>query len=80
MNARVMAKTNYFDGLVQADATTNGPDWLMALRAAASARTDTLALPGARDDDWRFTDIGALRKLSFHYRRSAPPPADIRRL
>lgn len=80
MNARVMAKTNYFDGLVQTDATTNGPDWLMALRAAASARTDTLTLPGARDEDWRFTDIGPLRKLSFHYPTPAAralTPADI---
>ncbi|OGI42264.1 MAG: Fe-S cluster assembly protein SufD [Candidatus Muproteobacteria bacterium RBG_16_64_11] len=71
MNAHSMRKTNYFDGLVQARDQANGPDWLMALRAAARARTDTLALPGARDEDWRFTDIAPLRKLSFHY----PPPA-----
>ncbi len=67
MNARAMAKTNYFDGLVQTGAATGGPDWLMALRAEASARTDTLALPDIRDEDWRFTDIGPLRKHTFHY-------------
>ncbi|MBI5611552.1 MAG: Fe-S cluster assembly protein SufD, partial [Gammaproteobacteria bacterium] len=66
-----MAKTNYFDGLVRTDAPAGGPNWLTALRAAASARTDTLALPGARDEDWRFTDIAPLRKLSFH----SPAPA-----
>jgi len=72
MNARAMPKAVYFDGLVQAGAPPNGPDWLNALRAAASARTDTLALPSTRDEDWRFTDIAPLRKLSFHYAANAP--------
>lgn len=80
MNASAMAKTNYFDGLVQAGAAVSGPDWLMALRAEASARTDTLTLPDIHDEDWRFTDIGPLRKHSFHYPTPAARPlttADI---
>jgi len=80
MNALAMAKTNYFSGLVQADAAAIGPDWLLALHTAASARIDTLALPSARDEDWRFTDIGPLRKFSFHLPTPAQrtlTPADI---
>ncbi len=70
MNANPMAKTVYFNGLVQADAATNIPIWLSALRATADARTSGLALPDTRNEDWRFTDITPLRKLSFQY---APP-------
>ena len=72
MNALTVAKMVYFDGLVQAGAAPNGPDWLNALRATASARTATLTLPDIRDEDWRFTDIGPLRKLSFQYAVSPP--------
>ena len=80
MNAPAMAKTIYFDGLVQADPAPTAPDWLSGLRASASARTATLTLPDTRNEDWRFTDIGPLRKLSFQYAAGTPrtlTPDDI---
>ncbi len=39
--------------------------WINALRAEAVNRTDVLALPTLRDEEWRFTDISRLTKLSF---------------
>jgi Fe-S cluster assembly protein SufD len=80
MNAHAMAKTSYFDGLVQAEAAANVPVWLNTLRTSAATRTAGLALPDTRNEDWRFTDIGPLRKLSFQCSPSLPraiTPADI---
>ncbi len=39
--------------------------WINALRAEAVNRTDVLALPTLRDEEWRFTDISPLTRLSF---------------
>ncbi len=39
--------------------------WINALRAEAVNRVDVLALPTLRDEEWRFTDISRLTKLSF---------------
>jgi Fe-S cluster assembly protein SufD len=39
--------------------------WLNALRTAAAKRLEVLPLPTRRDEDWRFTDIARLTKLSF---------------
>ena len=39
--------------------------WINALRAEAVTRLEVLALPTLRDEEWRFTDISQLTKLSF---------------
>ncbi len=39
--------------------------WLNQLRANAVDRVSTLKLPTTRDEEWRFTDISPLAKLSF---------------
>jgi len=39
--------------------------WINALRAEAVNRLDVLKLPTLRDEEWRFTDISRLTKLSF---------------
>lgn len=39
--------------------------WINALRAEAASRLDVLALPTLRDEEWRFTDISQLARLSF---------------
>jgi Fe-S cluster assembly protein SufD len=39
--------------------------WINALRAEAGNRLDVLTLPTLRDEEWRFTDISQLTKLSF---------------
>jgi Fe-S cluster assembly protein SufD len=42
-----------------------------ALRAAALAHLDGLALPTLRDEAWRFTDLSPLKRLSFQPVQSA---------
>jgi Fe-S cluster assembly protein SufD len=39
--------------------------WLKALRAQAVERLGVLKQPTTRDEDWRFTDISLLSKMSF---------------
>ncbi len=39
---------------------------LNTLRAAAVERVGVLTVPTTRDEDWRFTDISLLTKMSFH--------------
>jgi Fe-S cluster assembly protein SufD len=39
--------------------------WLNQLRANAVDRVSTLKVPTTRDEEWRFTDISPLAKLSF---------------
>jgi Fe-S cluster assembly protein SufD len=39
--------------------------WINALRTEAANRLDVLMLPTTRDEEWRFTDISPLTKLSF---------------
>ncbi len=39
--------------------------WLNALRAEAVDRVGELTVPTLRDEDWRFTDISPLTRLSF---------------
>ncbi len=55
--------------------------WLNALRAAALERVGVLTVPTLRDEDWRFTDISLLTKVSFHPVRTAInlQAADIQR-
>ena len=40
--------------------------WLNKLRAAAVERVGALTVPTTRDEEWRFTDISLLTKMSFH--------------
>jgi Fe-S cluster assembly protein SufD len=39
--------------------------WVNALRAQAIGRLDVLRLPTPRDEEWRFTDLSSLTRLSF---------------
>lgn len=40
--------------------------WLNVLRAEAVDRVGVLTVPTLRDEEWRFTDISLLNKMSFH--------------
>jgi len=51
--------------------------WLNDLRAEAVDRVGVLTVPTVRDEDWRFTDISPLTRLSFQPLRTATPPAAI---
>ncbi len=45
--------------------------WFNALRAEAVDRVGVLSVPTTRDEEWRFTDISPLTKLSFQPVRTA---------
>lgn len=47
--------------------------WLNQLRAEAVDRVGALKVPTTRDEEWRFTDISPLAKLSFQPAHAAPP-------
>jgi len=46
--------------------------WLNRLRADAVDRVGALTVPTTRDEEWRFTDISPLTRISFQPARSAP--------
>lgn len=53
--------------------------WINSLRAEAVERVGVLTVPTVRDEDWRFTDISQLTRLSFQPARTeiSLQPADI---
>ena len=55
--------------------------WINALRAEAVDRLGVLTVPTMRDEEWRFTDLSPLTRLSFQPVRSATSlrAADIER-
>jgi len=57
----------YFEALLagQPQLPTSPLAWINVLRAKAVNRLDVLKLPTLRDEEWRFTDISRLTKLSF---------------
>ena len=46
-------------------AAASGSAWLDQRRAAALERANRVALPSTRDEEWRFTDLSPLTRLSF---------------
>ncbi|MBI5911428.1 MAG: Fe-S cluster assembly protein SufD [Betaproteobacteria bacterium] len=59
------ASTGYLDSLLQGQPSASSLTWLNQLRANAVERVGALTVPTTRDEDWRFTDISPLTKLSF---------------
>ena len=41
-------------------ATAEGPEWIEPVRRAAMERFARTGFPGARDEEWRFTPLGAI--------------------
>lgn len=53
------------------------PSWLDAIRRSGQERFDSVGFPSARDEEWRFTQIGPITKTRF---RAAARDASGRRL
>jgi Fe-S cluster assembly protein SufD len=63
----------YLDSLLQqGQPPESSLTWLNELRANAVDRVGALTVPTTRDEDWRFTDISPLTKLSFQPAQSLP--------
>jgi Fe-S cluster assembly protein SufD len=67
--------TSYLDSLLQGQPPASPLSWLNQLRANAVDRVGALTVPTTRDEDWRFTDISPLTKLSFQPAQGVPPLA-----
>jgi Fe-S cluster assembly protein SufD len=65
----------YLDSLLQGQPPASSLTWLNQLRANAVDRVGALTVPTTRDEDWRFTDISPLTKLSFQPAQGMPPLA-----
>ncbi|HEV7820247.1 MAG TPA: Fe-S cluster assembly protein SufD [Burkholderiales bacterium] len=78
-----VATNNYLAGLLagRPTAAPSPSGWFNDLRAHAVDRVGAATVPTTRDEDWRFTDISPLTKISFQPVRaaSALAPADIAR-
>ena len=46
-------------------ATADGPEWLEPLRRSAMERFARTGFPGSRDEEWRFTPLGAIAQGSW---------------
>ncbi len=67
--------TGYLDSLLQGRPPASPLTWLNELRANAVDRVGALTVPTTRDEDWRFTDISPLTKLSFQPVQDVAPVA-----
>ncbi|HXA75707.1 MAG TPA: Fe-S cluster assembly protein SufD [Candidatus Acidoferrales bacterium] len=68
-----------FDGF-EKSAASRDPSWLRKLRQDGFARFSEVGFPTTRDEDWRFTNPGAISKTPFHLIRnghSLPLQKDI---
>lgn len=64
--------SGYLDSLLhQGRPPASSLTWLNELRANAVDRLGALTVPTTRDEDWRFTDISPLTKLTFQPAQSA---------
>ncbi|MDA1107501.1 MAG: Fe-S cluster assembly protein SufD [Proteobacteria bacterium] len=78
-------RDDFLDGLVRCwpDVAAQDAAWLKALRARAAGRVAALHFPDRRDEEWRFTDLSALRELNFEpapLQKLQAPFADFERL
>ena len=66
---------SYLAGLLagQSQQASSPLAWLNALRRAAVERVGVLALPTTRDEEWRFTEISPLTRMSFGPAQSVTP-------
>lgn len=62
-----IARSAFLDGLLGDRPVTDQPGLrgIDQLRARALERANALSVPTTRDEDWRFTDLGALARMSF---------------
>ena len=71
----VVTRDNYLKGLLQGQSQLSASplERLNRLRANAVGRVSTLRMPTKSDEEWRFTDISPLTKMSFQPMRTASP-------
>ena len=68
---RVEGRNDYLENLLQGRELAAGVAWLQTLRMRAVERANELTVPTTRDEEWRFTDLSPLYKMSFSCAASA---------
>lgn len=92
MSMGMVASNSYLENLLQGQPQLPPSPlaWFNQLRSSAVDRASVLKLPTTRDEEWRFTDISPLAKLSFQPVRALatsatpsalaiPEPAEVER-
>src|SRR5687768_11689497 len=83
MSVSMVTGGSYLESLLQGQPQlpSSPSAWLNQLRADAVDRVGALKVPTTRDEEWRFTDISPLAKLSFQPVRavSSLQTADVER-
>lgn len=74
MSVSMVTGSSYLESLLQGQPQLPSSPlaWLNQLRADAVDRAGTLKVPTTRDEEWRFTDISPLSRLSFQPVRAEP--------
>jgi Fe-S cluster assembly protein SufD len=66
MSTAVSARHPWLEALLAGhEASRDGASWLQARRAEALERANALTVPTLRDEEWRFTDLAPLTRISF---------------
>lgn len=55
----------------------NEPGWLTRLRKAAMLRFEEKGFPTTKDEEWKYTDISAIKKSEFELAPSAQAPLSV---
>lgn len=83
MSVSMVTGSGYLESLLQGQPQlpSSPLTWLNQLRAEAVDRVGALKVPTTRDEEWRFTDISPLAKLSFQPAHAVPPlqASDVKR-
>jgi len=69
----VQAQGSFLATLLAAAQGGGARQWLKSLRAGALERANAVSVPTTRDEDWRFTDLSSLYRLSLHVPGPAAP-------
>jgi Fe-S cluster assembly protein SufD len=76
-----VVSNSYLDSILQGQPqlAPSPLGWFNRLRASAVEQAGTLRVPTTRDEEWRFTDISPLTRLSFRPSQGPAHEADARR-
>ncbi len=70
----LLNKDAYLSGLVDKVSTVKSEGWLQELKDNAANWVRHSTLPSKKDEEWRFTDLSALRQFDFNVETKTVPP------
>jgi Fe-S cluster assembly protein SufD len=73
----LLNKDDYLSGLVDKVSSVIKEGWLQELKENAANWVRHSTLPGKKDEEWRFTDVSALRQFDFNVGTKNSVPLDF---